>query len=208
MNPASIALALLLAWTACVQEKVVEESIQGLKSPDKDTRKKAGWTLCFKAAQAKGAIPALKEALKDSERDVRLICAITLTRIDPTIVEPTMDLLIEALNAEKELWHRENAACSLAATGKRAKPALSAFIKALGAPLPDPAKDRDGAEATVRLWNYSALALGNLGPDAKDAVPALKKLAEQEEKPVGGESTAGPKKSAREALDKILGKDR
>jgi len=208
MISASIALALLLASPSCAQEKVIEESIQGLKNPDKDIRRKAGWTLCFKAAHAKAAVPALREALKDSERDVRLICAIALTRIDPSIVEPTMDLLIEALNAEHELWHRENAACTLSLTGKKAKPALAALIKALGAPLADPAKDRDGAEATVRLWVFSSVSLGNLGADAKDAVPALKKLADLEEKAVGGQNTAEAKKTAREALDKILGKDR
>ena len=208
MNPTSILLALLLPTAGYLQEKSIDESIQALKDPDKEVRKKAGWTLCFKAAHAKAAVPTLKATLKDPDRDVRLICAIALTRIDPATVDVTMDHLIEALDAEKELWHRENAACSLAGSGKKVKPALAALTRALGASMPDPTKDRDGAEATIRLWSFSAVALGNLGAEAKDAVPALKKIAALDEKQVGNENTREAKNSAREALDKILAKDR
>lgn len=187
----------LLLCALLAQEKGVEDLILDLKSPDKDRRRKAGWSLCFKGAAAKAALPALKEAWKDAERDVRLICAIAAARIDPA-EEPALTLLTEALDAEQELWHRENAACAFVLLGRRAAPAKASLIRACQAKLPE---DPGLGEATLRLWAFAATSLGNIGD--REAVPALQDLAALEVKKVGNHSTAEAKQAAAEALKKL-----
>ena len=100
------------------------------------------------------AVPALTEALKDEDHNVRQGAIVALGSIGPTAKD--VPALIRALKDE-DAQVRDIAAGALAGIGPAA---VSALAQAL--------KDED---RFVR--GRAAYALGRIGPAAKDAVPAL-----------------------------------
>jgi len=105
---------------------------------------------------AKDAVPALIELLKDKENFRRMVVYALGEIGDPSAIPA----LIEALKDEEE-WVRSSAAEAL---GKmRDKSVIPVLIEAL--------KNEDDSDEEV--ISEAAKALGKIGPEAKDAVPAL-----------------------------------
>ncbi|MGD2124434.1 MAG: HEAT repeat domain-containing protein [Desulfobacteraceae bacterium] len=109
--------------------------------------------------EAKQAIPALHEALKSDNKDVRARALRTLG----TIAEPkeSVRLLIKALQSDSNDVRR-SALIALGHLGAEAEEALPQIIKIL---------DDEGENPNIR--DNAARALKKFGPHGRDAVPAL-----------------------------------
>lgn len=120
---------------------------------DKGTRERAIEAL---GAIGRPAVPGLVELLRDPNKDSRRNAALTLARIGPAAAEAVPDLL--KMLADKDFdGTAQSAAAALARIGGPAVPGLIEI-----------ARDR---EAAGRGW--AMVALGGVGPAAKDAVPVL-----------------------------------
>lgn len=157
--------------------------------------------------EAKTAIPALIEALKDSHAPMRLEAASALgwfRKDGKTIVPP----LVEALK-DSESSVRASVAFSLGLMGAEAKPAVPLLIeslkgKAKGKDLFDDLVRRNAARALGRITKgsdvavaalvaalkdpglevpeFATLALGDIGPAAKDAIAPLTERLKDDKK--------------------------
>jgi HEAT repeat protein len=127
--------------------------IAALSDKSRDVRYYAGSALGGVGPDAKAAVPALLIALKDKEWLVRGRAAYALGRIkyDGKVVVPALVAALE----DKEI--QSSAAWALGDFGPSAVPAL---VVALG-----------HTDDDVRGW--SAVALGHIGVEAREAVPAL-----------------------------------
>ena len=112
------------------------------------------------------AVPALIDALKGENEDVRIRATYVLEDIGPDAKAAVPALTIEALKDENE-YIREAAAGALGEIDAEA--AVLAFIEAL--------KDKHGEVRCNAAW-----ALGEIGPDAKGAVPALTEALKDKDK--------------------------
>ena len=147
---------------------------------------------------AKAAVPVLVRLLKDDMASVRRHAAQALGGIGPEIGEEAIASLTAALKDPTEPV-REDAAIALGKIGPPAKAAAPALEKALAkGPLaarapgarslwlitgrPDPAVGVLVEELGDFNWGYDAAqALGEIGPPAASAVPALRKLIESDQ---------------------------
>ncbi len=151
--------------------------------------------------EAKAAIPALIDCLGRMELVPRALFVKTLADIGPSAVPA----LIEALNGDDERV-RSAAAVALGQIGPDAKDAVPALRAALGPGL----LGQNSARALGRIGphgmpalidalkngsEHAALALGEIGPDAREAVPALLAAIKSGQEDVS--------RSAAEALRKI-----
>ena len=146
-------------------EEVDAGFVRALGKSPKRGHSEAIDALCGIPAGPKGAVPLLIEALSDKDGDVRHFAASALGRIGPT-AKPAVRPLIRLLHDEGVLI-RLAAAEALGrihgdprGTGEASPPLIRALVGAL--------KDE---ESSVR-WS-AAQALGEIGPAAKEAVPAL-----------------------------------
>ena len=114
-------------------------------------------------------MPALIEALKDDDNEVRRNAASALGRIGPA-AEAAVPALIEALK-DDDNEVRRNAAFALGRIGPAAEAAVPALIEAL--------KDEDSD-----VQRRAAFALGRIGPAAEAAVPALIEALKDEDSDV------------------------
>lgn len=136
--------------------------IAALKSSDAATRMEAANELGFLREDAAAAVPALIHALADAYEPVRRNALYALGAIG----EPAVAPLAEALAAEQEAFEAEpilhicDAAHGLAAIGAPAIPALKTAL----------VDKRENVRASA------AYALGEMGPDAADAVDTLIRL--------------------------------
>lgn len=148
--------------------------IKQLESKDSDVRRAAVKSLAAKKKEAGSAAPALVKALKE-DRDlyVRRFAAQALGEIgaDPAVAGPA---LTEAARSNR----REIADAALTSLGKLGPGAVPALVEVLkkrevrgGKPKGKSREPVHDASATLRA--KAAQALGNLGPDAREAVPAL-----------------------------------
>jgi HEAT repeat protein len=170
-----------------------------LKDPDRDVRVRVLTALGTLGGQAHRALPVLRAALKeaalgDDDESVRTQAAHALLQVGP---EPDSEVagLIDSLRNELEVL-RFHAAVALGNFGRDARPAVPALIHTA-------LWDKDPAvrvEAAAALWKIDrkgplvipalveALAddnelvcwmaadyLGQIGPEARDAVPALRR---------------------------------
>jgi uncharacterized protein (TIGR03066 family) len=191
--------ALLLALTAHLglaplsgagpsadKDKKVRDLVEQLKSPDTSKARKAAYDLLALGTDAKSAVPSLLAFLKDKKRQptVRAAVADALPFVgaDAKTVAPAL------LAGTKERSSQLRCSCALALhklDSKYTPTAVSVLTKALQNAL-------DFEEPfTVGI---AARALGEIGPKAKSAVPAL-----QEAIQAGGMGAF----YAREALPKI-----
>jgi hypothetical protein len=137
-----------------------------LTDPDPQVRMAAAWALSQIGAQAAAAAPALGQALADSNPRVRALAAVALEAMGPAAV-PALPELVRALNDPVD-YVRVPAADALGAMGPAARAAVSPLAERLRA------KDEQ-----VMVLRSLAAALGNIGPDAKDALPALRATLQQ-----------------------------
>lgn len=114
--------------------------------------------------QTRKAIPALVEALKDTDKTVRWAAAAALGNI-PGDMRVAVPALIEALQDQDEMV-RERAASSLGRIGQNPELAVPALLGAL--------KDED-------TRGYALDALIKFGPAAKAAVPVLIALLKEDD---------------------------
>jgi len=121
-------------------------------------------------------VSALQKALEDSSDLVRIRAVLSKARIFPD-QEPEMEILLEMFDKRNDLkMEAARAASCMGARGKGAVPVLIRELK------------------NSAVGYHAACALGKIGPDAKEAIPALTNVA-------GGGGPAGP--AAREAIKLI-----
>src|SRR5262249_1083269 len=102
-------------------------------------------------------VATLVKQLKDKDPSMRAKAARALESIDPSAAKDAVPVLIEALKEKQDMTIAPVAAKALGRLGSAAVPALIEVLEI-----------KDG-----RLQAYAALALKQIGPDAKAAVPAL-----------------------------------
>jgi HEAT repeat protein len=145
-------MILMSAILATAQSPTIDKLIAGLKSSDIATRTKAADDLWLKSNKAPGAlkkaVPALSEAVLDSDLNVRWMVITTLANIGPA-AKPAVSSLIKAmdtfpggtppLSGPPRYYAdvRSAAAHALSAIGADANNAIPALQKALKDPSSD-----------------------------------------------------------------------
>jgi HEAT repeat protein len=126
------------------------------------------------AVQTELTVPALARLLRDQDLDVNLAAALALRRIGPPAKEaiPALVATLTASDAEK----RKSALNALQGIGTDAASAIPAIAGRLTDE--DPSKDSGPG-----VRSLAAEVLGNFGPQAKSAVPALRRALETETNP-------------------------
>ena len=137
-----------------------------LTDPDPQVRAAAAWALSQMAAKGGGAIPALAKALSDSSPRVRALAAVALQAKGPAAARALPEL-VSALNDPVD-YVRVPAADALGAMGPAGRAAVHPLAERLLV------KNEE-----VMVLRSVAEALGNIGPDAKDALPALTQTLKQ-----------------------------
>ena len=148
------------------EDVAVRDRMLQLESPQDFARQEAAQELAKMGPRARAAIPALQKALNDNNVSVRMTSAEALAAMAPEVRE-VMPALIAGLSVDRP-FVPEIVMKALTRFGKDAVPAL---IKAL--PHPNAAE-----------------TLGLLGPVAKDAVPALMAIVENQETTYGKSEAA------------------
>jgi HEAT repeat protein len=144
--------------------KTVRTALIGyLKDSDVGVRQEAAFALGYFGAAGKPAIPALIDGLKDSDMYVRGSCIHALSTFG-TDARPAVPALTQLLK-DPEPYLRVNAAEVLWRLGEKKPESLAVLI----AVVKDHPLDAPGA----------ARVLGDIGPDAKVALPALLNAAER-----------------------------
>ncbi|MHC4201263.1 MAG: HEAT repeat domain-containing protein [Planctomycetota bacterium] len=193
------------------QEETVPALVKALRDDDRRVRYVAAWWLGEIGEAAKAVAPALVRALKEA-RAVRWLlihqdnpdwgekyghesivcknCIIALGKIGPASKE-VLPALVRTFELEEADW--ETCGVATKALAKIGKPSVPSLVEAL----------RDGS-SWVR-WQV-AVTLGEIGPEAEEAVPALVKALMREEtdmRPGIGRRHWYARKAAVEALGKI-----
>ncbi len=153
--------------------KAVTAWIQDLKDKDADTRQRAAGALGH-IRRSRAVVPALIEAVRDNDYQVREEVVVALGRLGPR-AQSAVPALIEALK-DKDGGVRERSADALGKIGCENDSVIPALIEVL--------KEKD-----VRL--HAAKALGSFGARAKVAVPALMEMA-GDHSAAAKEDTDGP----------------
>src|SRR5262249_7746171 len=125
--------------------------LQGLRVADPFQRLHAAMVLGLMGAQAQGAVPALVDAMRDDNAQVRRTVTAALGEIGPA-ARTAVPALVTALR-DRCPAVRRRAAVALGEVGPVAFKAVPALVAAL--------KD---ADLVVRRW--AAFALGEVGPKA------------------------------------------
>ena len=149
--------AALLLGTGSALRADVDNLIKNLKAKDPDVRRTAARELGQQGAGSKSAVAALARALKDEDPFVRRFAALALGELGPEAKEA-----VPALSTALKDRNKRVADAAATALGKTGVSGVQ--------PLLDIAKD-DKRDAAVRARAIESL--GKIGPDAKDAVPAL-----------------------------------
>jgi len=154
------------AVEVCAQDsELIKTIIKELKDEDEEVRGTAAALIALGlfGPEAKAAVPALVEALKDKDR-VREDAVRALAQIGP----PAVTALVRALK-DKDENLRQQAATVLGKIGAEAKAAVPALVEVL--------KDKD-----KNVRQQAAIALGKIGLGAKAAVPALVEALKDKDK--------------------------
>lgn len=171
-------LSCLAVFVACVgaraeENAALDEQIKQLKNSDSDVRREAAKKIGEFGKDGKKATAALAAAMRtDKDLFVKRFAAQSIGMIDadPKVAVPALTTL---LDQERELV--DAAVVALGKMGPAAVPALVEAMKKKGGN--DKTKgNKKGPQTTDRtaaLRSKAAVALGQLGADAKSAVPAL-----------------------------------
>lgn len=141
-------------------EPAIRELANALSDPDRQVRSAAAWALSQAGPKGASAVPALDKALTDSSPHVRELAAVALKAMGPAAA-PALPELVRALNDPQE-YVRVPAADALGAMGPAARAAVRPLAERLLV------KDEE-----VMVLRSVAAALGDIGPDAKGALPEL-----------------------------------
>jgi D-arabinan exo alpha-(1,3)/(1,5)-arabinofuranosidase (non-reducing end) len=134
---------------------------EALHDPDTQTRAAAAWALSQIGPNGAAAVPVLAQTLSDPSPRVRSLAAVALKSMGQKAA-PDLPELIRALD-DPVVYVRCPAADALGAIGPAAKAAVQPLVKRLMV---------QNEEAYV-LESVVA-ALGDMGPEAKPALPALR----------------------------------
>jgi HEAT repeat protein len=151
------ALGLAVFAVASAEAAEVRDLMKKLASKDVEQRREAAKDLGELGSEARDAVPALKKALRDSDLFVRRFSVEALGKIGPDAKAAIPEVAL-AMNDEK----KEVALAAAEGLGKMGPDA----VKALTVAVKDANKD-----PLVR--KKAALSLGNMGLQARGAVPAL-----------------------------------
>jgi len=138
----------------------VGEVAAALNDHDSQVRSAAAWALSQIGPKGAAAVPALAKALSDSDPHVRDLAALALKAMGPAAA-PALPELIGALS-DPVAYVRAPVADALGAMGPAARAAVQPLAERLLA------KDEQGL-----VLSSIATALGDIGLQAKDALPAL-----------------------------------
>jgi len=137
--------------------EAIPDLIEALYSTDSNVRSGAAYTLGKFAFEAKEAVPALIDALKDEDGKTNLYAAVALVKVGGN-PQDAIPVLIANLQGNPYCdWNVKLATETLGKMGKEAVPALTTALKDMDWSL------RFGATR----------ALGQIGVEARDAVPEL-----------------------------------
>lgn len=125
-------------------ERVVPTLIGQLRNPSMQIRQNAAKQLGLVGVAAKSAVPALQEAARDSDNDVRFAATDALAKVAPNIPEMILQLTSTSLKT------RQDAAQRLGTIGPDAKDAITALEAATSDPNPDVQKAAKEALQRVR----------------------------------------------------------
>jgi predicted Zn finger-like uncharacterized protein len=187
-----------LAGIGSDSKEALPEVEKALKEADKDLRRAAVDVVGKLGPDAKDAVPLVVPLLRESDVEVRRAAIVALGRVGPAAGKDATAGLAEQLG---DLDNRTYAMTALAAvkpSDKDAKPAVTRLVAlledknkdvmaraaqtlgAIGKPaVPDLVKALKGsADANVRA--AVATALGEVGPDAKDALQILLVYSQQD----------------------------
>jgi HEAT repeat protein len=142
---------------------------QALKDPDKDVRRNAVRPLrrvvirdrsSSDPAATKAVVAALADALKDPDREVRRAAASSLGALGPAAADAIPGLAATTMDSDPSVRN-----ATIEALGRMGSPAaVPVLVQVL--------KDPKTASLAVR-------ALGNMGPTARGAIPALREFRSQ-----------------------------
>ncbi|HEV3119212.1 MAG TPA: HEAT repeat domain-containing protein [Gemmataceae bacterium] len=138
---------------------VLPALIAELKDPSDDVRIQASQLLCKFGKQAKAAVPNLIDNLKSENPEIRRRAAGTLSWIGEE-AKPALPLLLKIAGDEQDLASCETAIAAIGTLGAGAQSAVPFLIAKVKGDVP-------------LLKEWATVALYNIGPAAKEALPAL-----------------------------------
>ncbi len=152
----------------------VSQVAEALRDPDAEVRSAAAWAFTQIGPPGAAAVPLLAKSLSDGDPQVRILSGLALKAMGPAAA-PALPELVRSL-VDPVDYVRASSANALGAIGSAAAPA----IKPLVARLLD--KNEDG----LVLSNVAA-TLGEMGPAAKEALPALEQAVKERRVGAAGE---------------------
>ncbi len=197
------------AELAGMGKEVVPSLLRALKDAKNSTRIQILYTLSQMGPDASAAVPALTELLKRSESSDRIAATVVLAKIGPE-ARPAVPALLETLK-DKKKPECHLAVRALGRIGPDAKAAVPALVEMLKEknPMTFPVEINafvpevfQGGSEEVTPAVEAASTLGQIGPNAKEAIPALLE-AHQSAKDTPGPSGFNLKWAAFNAIQKI-----
>jgi HEAT repeat protein len=158
----------------------VDKLTEQLASKDLNTRREAAYQLSHLGAAAKPALPGLLKALDDDDKQVWSSAIAAIAAIGPE-AQDAIPVLIDRFDGRKHGGRRER---DLRQGTMRTAYALSRIGSAAVPPLVRALDEKD-----MNLRIGAAKALGDMGPTAHDAAPALIKVLSDTQDPVRDEVT-------------------
>jgi HEAT repeat protein len=147
--------------------------------------------------EAKSAIPDVALAMKDEKKEVALAAADALGSMGPGAIQA---LTSAVKDAEKDPQVRKKAALSLGRQGKQARSAVPALTEVLTGKTKEKNKKKGKDLEDNDVRPEAATALGSIATeDDKDAIAALKSVAE------GKQKNKALQKAAGDSLKQITG---
>lgn len=138
-----------------VADDPLPDLLRGLRSDAPGDRLRAAKDLARLGWLAREAMPALAGALNDDDAKVRETCAQAIGNMGPDVLPTLAEML-----THHDKYVRRNAVWAIGKLGPLARPVLADLCAGL-------------KNADPRTASGAAQALGNIGADAAEAVPAL-----------------------------------
>lgn len=209
-SDAAMQLAVVQALPSVGQsaEPAIRPLLQLLPKADNETRARVLAVFAGIGSQAKEALPEIQNCLKDSDPAVRAAAFSAVAKIEEPAAR--LPILLAALD-DPALPVRKAAAQEIAALGDKAREATGRLVALLGRE-----DERDFAFDTLRqisprsvpdlvvmlgdrdlaVKGFAARRLGSLGPEAREAIPALEAI-------LNGNERGELKRTVAEALKRI-----